>query len=561
MLSLLRISNVALIDQLEIEFGEGLNLLTGETGSGKSIIVDSLGALTGERVSSDLVKEGSETALIEGLFTLNAEPPLLQMLHDAGIEFDSDGSIELIIRREISVNGRNRIYINGRLATASLLKQIGAHLVDIHGQGEQSSLSEPATHLKLLDEFARNRELRKSVAGAFSDWTSARSELAKLEQGESEKLQMIDVLRFQVAEIDRLALKPGEAADLEDEKRRLNNTEKLSALSSEALDLLYESDTATVTTLEKAMRNVEELAEFDTRFAGYKEGLDTAQAVLQDLSFAVRDFATHLEFSPERLEVIEDRLAEITRVSRKYGGTIESALAHQSEAAAKLDAIENSELHQEEMRQRLAKAAQQYLEIAHRLHSSRSKAARSFAKETRAALAAVALEKAMFDVVVTASETDDSRWTAAGFDRVEFLFSANPGESAKPLRKVASGGESSRLMLILKTTARGSHADKTAVFDEVDAGIGGRVAEAVGSKLKELAFTQQVLCVTHQPQVASQADRHFVVEKSLVKNGTVIAVRRLSDSERIEEIARMLAGETITKAARENARELIAAAG
>jgi DNA repair protein RecN (Recombination protein N) len=561
MLSLLRISNIALIDQLEIEFGSGLNLLTGETGSGKSIIVDSLGALTGERVSADLVKEGFESATIEGLFALHAEPSILQMLRDAGIAPDTDSDIELIIRREISVSGRNRIYINGRLATASLLKQIGVYLVDIHGQGEHTSLTEAVTNLKLLDEFAQNEPLRESAAAAYSAWAKARSELAKLEHGESEKLQLIDVLRFQVEEISRLALKPGEAAELEEEKRRLNNTEKLSSLSSEALDLLYESDAATVTTLEKALRNVEELAEFDSRFAGYKEGLDAAQAVLQDLSFAVRDFATHLEFSPERLEVIEDRLAEITRVSRKYGGTVESALAHQSEAAAKLEAIENSELHQEEMRTLVAETANKYLDAATRLHLSREKAARSFAKEVRSALAAVALEKAKFEVAITAAEADESRWTPAGFDRVEFLFSANPGESVKPLAKVASGGESSRLMLILKTTARGGHADKTAVFDEVDAGIGGRVAEAVGSKLKELALTQQVLCVTHQPQVASQADSHFVVEKSLVKNRAVIAVRRLSESERIEEIARMLAGETITKAARDNARELIAAAG
>ena len=581
MLNLLKISNIALIDVLEIEFGVGLNLLTGETGSGKSIIVDSLGAIAGERVTSDLIKEGTGAAQIEGLFTVDRTPGTVDLLDEAGIEIDDEGPIELIVRREISLTGKNRIFVNNQLVTAAFLRRLGRLLVDIHGQGEQTSLFDPATHLELLDEYARAAPLREKVAAAYTAWSRAMRELAELQRGESEKLQLLDILKFQVDEIRKANLKTEEEAELEEEKRRLNNVEKLSSLSGDALNLLYDADEATVTTLEMAVRKIDELTEYDSRFAGYREGLLAAQAVLQDLSFAVRDFATHLEFSPERLEEIESRLAEITRVARKYGGTVETALEHLKDSDARLDAIENAEFHQEEARKRVDEVRAKYIAVATDLHNARTKAAAKFGKEVESALAAVALNKAKFEVRITevpgskshvqsprrdqdtGQETSDHGpgFTPKGFDTVEFFFSANVGESVKPLARVASGGEASRLMLILKTTAKEKAHGKAVVFDEIDAGIGGRVAEAVGTKLKTLSSTQQVLCVTHQPQVASQADRHFVVEKSMTKNRTSIAVRELAETERIEEIARMLAGSTVTDAARENARELIAAAG
>ena len=561
MLNLLKINNIALIDTLEIEFGEGLNLLTGETGSGKSIIVDSLGALAGERVTSDLIKEGADSAKIEGLFTVERSPATVELLDEAGIEIEEASPIELIVRREISLTGKNRIFVNNQLVTAAFLKRLGPVLVDIHGQGEQTSLFDPSTHLELLDEYARALPIREKVGAAYTGWARATRELAELQRGESEKLQLLDILKFQVDEIRKADLKPEEEVELEEEKRRLNNVEKLSSLSGDALNLLYDADEATVTTLDKAIRKIEELAEYDSRFAEYREGLQAAQAVLQDLSFAVRDFATHLEFSPERLEEIESRLAEITRVARKYGGTVETALEHLKDSEARLDAIENAEFHQEEARRRVEQARTGYITVAADLHQARKKAAAKFAKEVESALAAVALNKAKFEVRVERAEGEeaDRRFTPKGFDAVEFFFSANAGESVKPLARVASGGEASRLMLILKTTAKEKAHGKAVVFDEIDSGIGGRVAEAVGAKLKTLSAAQQVLCVTHQPQVASQADRHFVVEKSMTKNRTSIAVRELTVAERIEEVARMLAGERITDAARENARELIAA--
>lgn len=557
MISLLKISNVALIESLEVEFGRGLNLLTGETGSGKSIIVDSLGALTGERVSNDLIKEGETVAKIEGIFAVNGTE-LQNEFSEIGIDLDTGKDAELIVRREVSLTGKNRIFINDQLVTAGFLKKIGPHLVDIHGQGEQATLFEPASHLEMLDAFAAAESELTRASAAYAEWRRVRDELESLKRDEAEKLQLVDILKFQVDELRRAGLKAEEAAELEEEKRRLNNVEKLSAFSSEAYSSLYEMDGSTVETLAHAVTRIRELAEFDTRFAGYIEGLDAAAATLEDVSLTLRDFREHLEFSPERLEQIETRLAEIARVTRKYGGTIEAAIEHLAESETRLSNIETAELREKELNAELAEKKKGYLSAANALHDKRAAAAKKFEKRVETELKDVALEKARFEVRFDAAE-DESRFTAKGTDRVEFYFSANTGESPKPIAKVASGGEASRLMLILKTVSRPQEAGKAAVFDEIDAGIGGRVAEAVGLKLRQLSALQQVLCVTHQAQVASKADHHFYVEKSIGKRATTVSIRELDESERVEEIARMLAGEKITDAARENAREMLTA--
>jgi DNA repair protein RecN (Recombination protein N) len=568
MLTLLKIRNIALIDRLEIEFGGGLNLLTGETGSGKSIIVDSLGALTGDRVSSELIKEGEDSAQIEGLFTVTANAELRTIFDESGIDLDAGDEADVIVRREISNLGKNRIFVNNQLVTQGFLKKIGPRLVDIHGQGEQTTLFSIAYHLEILDEFADLKELRQMTAEAYHHWSVTKTELGMLQQNEAEKLQMLDILKFQVDEITRAAPRPGEDEELEEEKRRLNNVEKLSALSEDAYSLLYESDESTTATLEKAARKIEELAEYESGFGEYSEGIKTARAVIEDLAISVRDFRNHLEFSPERLAAIEDRLVEIARLKRKYGSTISLVLSHLAESRERLENIESAEVREEELREKLRGLRTEYIAAASELHKKRTQAARRFEKDVTENLKAVALEKARFEVRVDApleSELADANFDkgfrAKGFDSAEFYFSANPGESPKALAKVASGGESSRLMLILKTTARAADHEKTAVFDEIDAGIGGRVAEAVGLKLKELARTQQVLCVTHQPQVASLADRHFIVEKSLARDRTGISARELGAAEKVEEIARMLAGQTITETARQHAREMLSAAG
>jgi len=558
MLSLLKIRNIALIDELELEFAGGLNLLTGETGSGKSIIVDSLGALTGERITSDLIKEGTNQAQIEGLFTVRADADLHQTFYESGIELDDADETDLIVRRELTFSGKNRIFINNQLVTQAFLRKIGAFLVDIHGQGEQATLFNASTHLEMLDEFAQLEDLRDKTAEKFKKLAEVRREIESLHEDEAQKLQLLDILQFQVDEIGKANLQTGEDEQLEEEKRRLNNVEKLSSLSEESYLLLYENEEATSTTLEKVVRRIAELSEYESSFAEYNESLATAQAVLEDLAFAVRDFRNSLEFSPERLTEIENRLAEISRLKRKYGGTVETVLAHFAEASERLRNIETAELREAELQKELKAAREDYLKTARELHDKREKSAKKLEKEIEANLKAVSLEKARFEVRLTADAEDDKSFTAKGLDRVEFYFSANPGESVRPIGKVASGGELSRLMLILNTTTKLSEASKTMVFDEIDTGIGGRVAEAVGLKLKELAKTQQVLCVTHQPQVASLADHHFVVRKESVKNRTEVRVRELDEAEKIEEIARMLAGEKITETARQHAREMLA---
>ena len=555
MLTLLKIKNIALIDELAVEFGGGLNLLTGETGSGKSIIVDSLGALTGKRVSGDLIKEGETSARIEGLFLLNPTPEMKAIFDESGIEIGADET-EYIVRRELSQTGKNRIFINDQLVTQGLLKQIGAFLVDIHGQGEQATLYDIETHVTMLDEFAGNANLLEKVATAYSEWSAVRSELNSLEKDEAEKLQLLDILRFQVGEIKAADLLPNEETELEEEKRRLNNVEKLTSLSSDAFALLYDNAESTAVTLEKAQRKVTELSDFDARFADYTEGIKSARAVVEDLAFAARDFRDHLEFSPERLNVIESRLTEITRLKRKYGDSVDAILEHLRVSDERLQNIETAEFREEDLKRALAEKQIKYIDAAQKLHDGRVTAGKLFSTAVETDLKDVALEKAKFEVRI---EADETAFTSNGFDRVEFYFSANPGESPKPLAKVASGGEASRIMLTLKTAAKTNEADKTAVFDEIDVGIGGRVAEAVGRKLKNLSANQQVLCVTHQPQIASLADRHFVVEKNISGQQTTIGLRDLTPTEQVEEIARMLAGSEITEAARENARSMLAA--
>jgi DNA repair protein RecN (Recombination protein N) len=395
--------------------------------------------------------------------------------------------------------------------------------------------------------------------------SSVRAELEDLEKNEAEKLQLLDILKFQVDEISRASLHTGEDKDLEEEKLRLNNVEKLSTLSTEAYSLLYDDVASTIATLEKAARRVAELAGYDSRFGEYSDSLDTARAVIDDLSITLRDFRSHLEFSPQRLEEIETRLAEISRLVRKYGGSIDTVLAHLQDASERIDSIEMSEYREEELRRKLSELRTSYIAAATELHDSRVAAAAKFEKAVEKNLRAVALEKARFEVRLDSpAETDLSgpdvqkAFTPNGFDRVEFFFSGNVGEPPRALVKVASGGEASRLMLVLKTSAKQKHADKTAVFDEIDVGIGGRVAEAVGLKLRSLAEHQQVLCVTHQPQIASLADRHFVVEKTVTGKRTLIGARELSEAEKIDEIARMLAGEKVSETAREHAREMLA---
>jgi DNA repair protein RecN (Recombination protein N) len=554
MLQFLNISNIALIDELQVEFEAGLNLLTGETGSGKSIIVDALGVLIGGRFTSDLLKSGAERGSIEGLFIVGPNPQLERLLEDAGVSGAGSGFEEIIIRRELSATGRNKIFINNQLATHSLLRELREFLVDIHGQGDQQTLFNPQTHLELLDSFAISNGLRDEVAEAHRAWTGMQRELEALRRDDSEKFQLVDTLKFQIEELERAQLVLGEDERLEEERRRLANVEKLTALCQASYGRIYEDDAAAVGRVRQTLKDVTELAEYDSTFRDYLEGLENARAVLEDLSFSLRDFADKLEFSPARLAEVEDRLAELSRLKRKYGGSMESALEHLAHSEDRLRQIETSDEREQELTTEVEAVRLRYLDRAGKLHRERVRAAKKFERTVESCIAELAMDHARFQIQI--SDISGSAGPK-GVDHIEFYFSANAGEDLKPLARVASGGEASRLMLVLKTVANATEFPRTIVFDEIDTGIGGRVSEAVGIKLRKLSQTNQVLCVTHQPQIARFADSHLAVQKAVIDGRTQVALSKLNRSGRIEELARMLTGAEITDTARRHARELL----
>jgi DNA repair protein RecN (Recombination protein N) len=566
MLALLNITNFALISGLRVEFERGLNLLTGETGSGKSIIVDALGVLIGGRFSTDLIRSGEEHASVEGLFQIGAHAQVDALLEGAGLAAREGvgDHVDLVIRRELAAGGRSKVFVNNRISTLSLLRELRPFLVDIHGQGDQQTLFDTETHLELLDAFAGLNSQRQEVAARHRAWASLSRELSALRRDESEKLNLIDGLRFQVGELEGAGLSAGEDERLEEERRRLNNLEKVSALCADAYDRTYEENDSTVARLSLLERQIAELSDYESSYRNYSEGLASSRALLEDLAHTLRGFAENLTFSPARLAEVENRLAEIARLKRKYGGTIESALEHLARARERLLMLERSDERAAEIAKELQQARAAYLEAALKLSDERERASKDFRRGVEKSLGEVALDHARFEVRVSAPAEEELRGDEAsrhfaptGIDSVEFFFSANAGEPVRPLSKVASGGEASRLMLVLKTIASPTRFPRTIVFDEVDAGIGGRVSEAVGLKLKALARTNQVLCVTHQAQIARFADTHLLVNKAAIKGRTEIDVGKIERARRVEEIARMLTGAEITDAARRHAREML----
>ncbi|HEX8852745.1 MAG TPA: DNA repair protein RecN, partial [Pyrinomonadaceae bacterium] len=502
---------------------------------------------------------------VEGLFNVGRHPQVEAILHEAGLETaGADGVVELVVRRELQAGGRGRIFVNNRLATLSLLRDLRPYLVDIHGQGDQQTLFDTDTHLELLDAYGSLENTRREVAELYARFAALERELRALRRDEAEALQLSDALRFQIDELGGAKLTEGEDEQLEEERRRLNNLERLTTLCAEAYEQAYEQTDSTAARLGQLERWVEELTGYESSYGEYRDGLASARALVEDLAESVRAFNDKLQFSPNRLAEIENRLAEIARLKRKYGGSIEAALAHLARSRERLDALETSDERAAEIEKQLAAAREAYLARAKKLRRARQKAAEELKRTVESALGEVAMEHARFEARVAPLEDNsnshgnDSRGlTAKGIDAVEFQFSANVGEPPRPLAKVASGGEASRLMLVLKTVTNPSQFPRTIVFDEIDAGIGGRVSEAVGLKLKSLAHTNQVLCVTHQAQIARFADTHLLVNKRGVEGRTQVAARRLDRAARVEEIARMLTGAEITDAARRHAREML----
>lgn len=581
MLKYLNISNLAVIQNLEATFDSGLNLLTGETGSGKSIVVDALSLLMGGRGSSSIIRTGERMTCIEALFSFGAEEELgLQsLLAESGIESQAHG--ELLIRRELYANGRSRIFIDEQNATAALLRSIQPLLVEIHGQGEQRALLSTQSHRDLLDSFAGGLDLKERVREAYIKWKSAVKAVQKLLTEKTEYERSGELLQHQLAEIETARPRPCEDQELSAEKLALTHAEKLTQLSANVYAELYERDESILTRMASVRKQLEELSRIDARLAQNLEALRTCEATLVDISAFVRSYASSIEFSSARLDEIEYRLAELERLKRKYFTDLQGILEIEGQLRLKLSAIEDFNERMLQAKSEMVAAQKEYVAESKRLTARRVKSASLLAKRVMADLKHLALDQAQFIVSVeTAAFEDDSDidrtvpeqleeisagnpfFSYDGADRVEFLFSANPGESARSLAQIASGGELSRLMLTLRTVCKDEEqsAGGTVIFDEIDAGIGGRVAEAVGLRLKALSANRQVVCVTHQPQIARFAGQHFLISKSVEEGRTSTHLKQLDMEERVKELARMIGGSEESQKTLEAARWMLSEA-
>jgi len=602
----MRLENYAVIDNLAVEFGQGLNLLTGETGAGKSILVDALALLLGDKASSDVIRAGAERAVVSAVFEAEgargspAEKPLADILEANGLDESDDGS--LILRREIAAGGKGRVFVNNQPATVAVLRLLAPHLATIHAQNESILSFDGPARLGLLDAFAGSQ--LEAVEAGFAAWKEIRTRIDELERGEQDRLRLVDLWIFQKREIEDGRLQRGEDEQLETEKRVLANAEKIYNGAMNAFDLLYEGNGSTASSLRAAQKQVEELVRYEPKFQEALAALETARISVEDVGATVRDYAGGIHASPEHLAQVEDRLALLDRLKRKYGPTLDEVIQFGAEVSRKLLEVENKDEILRQLRSELAKAAGEYLRTARALSKKRAEAAHRLEKLVEAEINDLAMKSA-FRIEMTSSE-EEGNWTGSGIDQVVYMISTNPGEPLRQLEHIASGGELSRVMLALKASVEagksptsrkergkwGTQADRevktptpsprsgqalsqkarqgrgtqrTLVFDEIDTGIGGRAAEAVGRKLKSLARSNQVLCVTHLPQIATFGDHHYVVEKKEDKKESGgrarTSIRAVTGEERTEEVARMLSGAKLTETSRKHAEQMIKANG
>ena len=558
MLIELRAENYAVIDHAIAVFGPGLNLLTGETGAGKSILVDALALLMGGKSSTEVVRHGADKATVSCVFesTANAEA----ILEENGI--DAEGT-EIILRREILAGGKGRVFVNNQPATVAVLKALAPELALVHAQSETLSSFDQAQQRILLDRFGSLST--DTVAEAHARWKAAADKLEDLLQGEQDRLRMVDLWSYQRKEIEASHLEPGEDETLETEKRVLANAEKLYAAAMGAFDQLYEGGISAEVCLRAALKQVEELARYDAKFGEAAQQLESARATVGDVAASLRDYAEGINASPERLAEIEDRLAILDRLKRKYGKTVAEILAFGEEVTRKLAEVEDRDELLKALHAAVKLAAEEYQRAATALSAERKTAAAKLAKIAETQINSLAM-KVRFEVAVE-SNKEESHWSASGWDEVEYRIATNAGEPMKPLHEIASGGEMSRVMLALKVAVeetsskarRKTPTPRTLVFDEIDIGIGGRAAEAVGQKLKALSRGQQILCVTHLPQIAAFADQHFLIDKREADGRTKTQIRLLDQRSSTHEVARMLSGAKVTETSLQHAAQMIAA--
>lgn len=544
MIRYLAIRNLAVIESVAVDFEPSFNILTGETGAGKSILVEAVGLLLGGRATQDLLRTGEELATVEAIF-------------------EDEHGHEIVVRREITSQGRSRAFINGALATAGALKDLATRLVELHGQHEHQQLLDPAQHLLVLDQWAGVEEARDGVAGAFARVSNARRQIDRLRMDDRERAARLELVEFQLNELTRAALVAGEDETLASDRQILRSADRIERLCREGYAELYDAEHAVLASLDHVWKRVGELASLDSRFTPYMDARGDIKAQLEDLAVTLRDFAEGIDASPARLQEVEDRLALLERLKRKHGPTLDDAIARRDALAAEHAALIGGSSSLADLERELADASSVYLVRSRDLSARRQKGAVELGRALESELALLAMERARFEVRV---DTDDgeSRWTEWGIDTVEFFLSANLGEEPRPLARIVSGGELSRVMLALKTLAAARHqagGARTLIFDEVDAGIGGRVATVVGRKLASLGDRFQVLCITHLPQIAAAGRTHFLIEKQVRGRRTVTTVARLDHDARVEELARMMGGANAGEQARAGALELLESAG
>lgn len=568
MLAELRLENYAVIDNAVVEFGPGLNLLTGETGAGKSILIDALGLLLGDKASAEMVRAGAERSVVLGVFE-SEEPSaraIGEILEANGLDADDSS---LILKREIAAGGKGRVFINNQPATVAVLKLIAPHLAVIHAQNESLISFDGEARRELLDAYA-GIDLEE-VSAAFTEWRRIRERIGELERDEQDRMRLLDLWKFQSHEIEEAKLVAGEDERLESEKLVLANAEKIYSAAMSAFDLLYEGDGSTAASLRAAQKHLEELARYEPKFQDAQAALETARISVEDVGATLRDYAGGIQASPERLAEIEERLALLDRLKRKYGPELHQVIAYGEEARRKLAEMENKDEALAVLREQLATVAERYRRAAHAVSRKRTEAARKLEKLVEAEINDLAM-RASFRIAVQEEESEE-RWCPSGINQVIYQIAANTGEPMRPLELIASGGELSRVMLALKACveagAKSSNTpagkkkyvaiQRTLVFDEIDTGIGGRAAEAVGRKLKGLSRGNQVLCVTHLPQIATFADHHFLIEKRAAGGRTKTTVRPITGEERTAEVARMLSGAKLTETSLKHAEQMIKA--
>ena len=556
MLREIRVRNFAVIDAVTAVFGPGLNVLTGETGAGKSMLIDAILLIRGARAQTDVIRTDAATATVEAVFDVEPRGPAAEVLDDAGLALDHG---QLVVRRELAHSGRHRAFVNDSPVTVGLLERLGDHLVEIHGQHEHQRLLEAARQLELLDRFGEADELRDRVGELVAKHRAAKAEVERARAAERERAQREDLLRFQLSELDAARLRPGEEEELRAERRRLQHAGRLAAGLAEAGGLLSEDEGSATSRMHRAARVLRDLSRIDPAFAAPADAVDGAGALLEDALAAIRTLREGVTVAPGRIESIDERLDVLVRLRRKYGDTETVMLAFRDEAAAELERLGRHEEILAEQERMLGELHAELTEAAVALSERRRAAAERLAVEAERELSQLGMDRARFAIAVEPGPLTDVG--PRGLDRVEFRLSANPGEELRPLARVASGGELSRTMLALKAVLARADRVPTMIFDEVDAGIGGRVAAVVAQKLAKAAEGRQVLCVTHLAPIAARAGHHVRVSKVVRAGRTRVSAEVLDGEARVEEVARMVAGERVTDTARGHARELLGRPG